>query len=157
MTTAADAPFVSDGSYIQFGIHGVPYSAIRIPLGVDYDLWMADVERFVAAYTRRFGGHIERAAVQQGAQYVPPSPPPPPPPPPPMENHGTTGTSASYRPSGGPSVVYVYDETGNQVPACSIHKTSSGTPRPMRNFGDRQKCTAKRRDGSYCDLAIAVG
>lgn len=55
------------------------------------------------------------------------------------------GGSASYSRGGGLSVVWV-----NEEPCCSMHKTSEGRPRPMRSFGDVAKCTAKKRDGSYC-------
>ncbi len=54
--------------------------------------------------------------------------------------------------------VWGSDDDGNAAPACSQHKASDGRPRPYKYFAAnppsypdaRYKCTAKKRDGTYC-------
>ena len=135
-----------EAPYVQFGAPGVPFSAIRVPLPSDPAEAAAWIDRAlkVAAYLQRKFAETFPEPVQapqnrpQQAQR------------PSGANRPAQGQNRPRGGSGGLTVLYTEDG-----PCCSMHKTSEGTPRPMRDFGDNYKCTAKKRDGTYCTLEIS--
>lgn len=128
---------IEAAAYLQFAVPGVPYSAVRVPISDDRQATAAWIDRAigVASY---FAGKFAVAFPNA-----------------PREESRAANSARPAQPGRGgyqqrEAVVYVDGE-----PCCGMHKTREGGPRPMRDFGDNFKCTAKKKDGSYCTNAVA--
>lgn len=130
---------------LHFGEEGVVTSA-------DLDEFFQSYDLFVALRSERAGTPV---APQDTPQVQPPTAAPAQAPAPPVAP--PPAVIAQQQP-GGVGWVWGTDDDGNPAPACPQHKASDGRPRPYKffaanppNFPDaRYKCTAKKRDGTYC-------
>lgn len=136
-----------DGAYVQFAAPNVPYSAIRVPLvadGTQAAEWIDRALKMAVYLDKKF---IEAFPEAQRA----------PAPQQPRPQQGQRPPQQQYQGGGQMSVIF----DGNGDPCCSMHKTREGFPRPMKWFdanGGRPegfKCTAKKKDGTYCTNAHA--
>lgn len=133
MTSEPTAELVSAGmSHVEFGIPGVTGGVVRIALLEDAEAMRAEVVRGlkVATYVReKWAGTF------------------------PEPEQTTENTRSDTReqvrtpaPAGSAAVVF---NAANE-PCCPQHKTREGFPRPMKDWGERFACTAKKKDGTYC-------
>ncbi len=118
--------------YIQWGVPGVPYSAIRVPLVSDPAEAAAWIDRALKAsvylqrhYGEAFGGVHEEPHYEpfrENERYVPP-----------------TQSAPQAQPV-----------TAGQAPVCNLHN------KPMKpsKFGGGWYCAAKLADGTYCQEKV---
>jgi len=150
---------LTDGTYIQFGIPDVPYSAVRIPIGADYSWYLAEAATFRAKFRDTFASPVP---AEYGGPVYPDEPPPPPEPDQPHHAPAARSQGPQRAPQNpqGTGAIYVTNDDGEMVPACPMHKTNTGTPRPMRYFEANgryeatYKCTAKKKDGTWCTNSV---
>ena len=146
-----------------------------------YEQFFKDYIRVLAIRDRMLGGHMVEEAVAAGAvinqqasqnplpatayanpqgEFVNPNPAPSAPPVQQPPVAAPQGAQNGPQQGSALTIVYVHDDQGNMVPACSMHKTNTGTPRPFRHFEANNmgpavwKCTAKKKDGSYCTNSV---
>ena len=91
---------LTDGTYIQFGIPDVPYSAVRIPIGADYSWYLAEAATFREQFRATFASP---APAEYGGPVYGNEPPPPPEPDQPRHAPAARSQGPQRAPQGQPA------------------------------------------------------